>query len=49
MSQEKHPDLETVYLAGNPIEKSLGTAYRRRIQAEMPQLKQIDATYVRQS
>ncbi|KAL8286855.1 hypothetical protein RQP46_003861 [Phenoliferia psychrophenolica] len=44
-----HPSLETLYLEGNPIQATLATAYRRKIQLEMPQLKQIDAVFVRQS
>lgn len=44
-----HPSLETIYLEGNPVEKTLATAYRRKIMLEMPQVKQIDAVFVKQS
>ncbi|GAA6002407.1 leucine-rich repeat domain-containing protein [Rhodotorula paludigena] len=43
-----HPNLSTVYLEGNPLQKEMGTAYRRKVQLEMPQVRQIDATFVRQ-
>ena len=37
--------LETLYLEGNPCQ--LGDeSYRRRVKLYLPQLKQIDATYV---
>ncbi|KAH8117697.1 L domain-like protein [Phellopilus nigrolimitatus] len=39
--------LETVYLEGNPVQRSEGAAYRRKINLALPQLKQIDATYVK--
>lgn len=39
-------DLDTVYLEGNPLQKDLGSAYRRRIVLALPQLSQLDATYV---
>ena len=38
--------LETIYLEGNPVQKSEGTAYRRKIMIALPDIKQIDATYV---
>ena len=38
--------LDTVYLEGNPLQRDLGTAYRRRVMLALPQLKQIDATCV---
>ncbi|GAA5828336.1 hypothetical protein JCM11251_006203 [Rhodosporidiobolus azoricus] len=44
-----HPNLSTIYLEHNPVQKQLGTAYRRRIKLECPQVRQIDANYVRQS
>ncbi|GAA5973534.1 hypothetical protein JCM21900_005457 [Sporobolomyces salmonicolor] len=44
----RHPNLSTIYLEGNPVQKELATAYRRKIMLECPQVKQIDATYVRQ-
>ncbi|GAA5914856.1 hypothetical protein JCM6882_007822 [Rhodosporidiobolus microsporus] len=43
-----HPNLSTIYLEHNPVQKQLATAYRRRIMLECPQVKQIDANYVRQ-
>jgi protein phosphatase 1 regulatory subunit 7 len=36
-------------LEGNPLEKEMGTAYRRKVMLEYPQVKQIDATFVRRS
>lgn len=44
-----HPNLTTIYLEGNPVMKDMGTAYKRKVMLEMPQVKQIDATFVRQS
>lgn len=38
--------LETVYLEGNPCQTSDMAGYRRKIILALPQLKQIDATYV---
>lgn len=43
------PELETVYLEGNPAQKSEGASYRRKVQLLLPQIKQLDATYVYQS
>jgi protein phosphatase 1 regulatory subunit 7 len=43
-----HPNLSTIYLEGNPLQKELGTTYRRKIMLECPQVQQIDATFVRQ-
>lgn len=37
-------NLETVYLEGNPLERTLGGNYRRKIMAALPQIGQIDAT-----
>lgn len=48
LPSSRHAQLETIYLEHNPVQRDLGAAYRRKIQLEMPQLKQIDATYVRQ-
>ncbi|GAA5868415.1 hypothetical protein JCM3774_003288 [Rhodotorula dairenensis] len=44
-----HPNLSTIYLEGNPLQKELGTAYRRKIILECPQVSQVDATFVRQA
>lgn len=38
------PKLETVYLEGNPVQRSEGAAYRRKIILTLPQISQIDAT-----
>jgi protein phosphatase 1 regulatory subunit 7 len=38
--------LETIYLEANPVQASEGANYRRKIMLALPQLKQIDATYV---
>lgn len=40
------PHLETVYLEGNPAQKKEGTGYRRKVQLALPQIQQLDATYV---
>ncbi|GAA6011001.1 hypothetical protein JCM11491_005903 [Sporobolomyces phaffii] len=42
-----HPNLSTIYLEGNPVQKTLGANYRRKVMLECPQVKQIDANYVR--
>lgn len=39
--------LETLYLEANPCQATDMTGYRRKIMLSLPQLKQIDATYVR--
>ena len=39
--------LETVYLEGNPCQKGDMANYRRKVMLALPQLKQIDATYVK--
>ena len=44
-----HPNLTTIYLEGNPVMKDMGTAYKRKVMLEMPQVKQVDATFVKQS
>lgn len=49
LPESTHPALTTIYLEGNPLQKDLGTAYRRKVQLELPQLKQIDANFVRRS
>ncbi|GAA5969754.1 hypothetical protein JCM11641_008032 [Rhodosporidiobolus odoratus] len=43
-----HPNLTTIYLEHNPLQKTFATAYRRKIMLECPQVRQIDATFVRQ-
>ncbi|ORY73244.1 protein phosphatase 1 regulatory subunit 7 [Leucosporidium creatinivorum] len=48
LTSKTHPNLTTIYLEGNPLQKEMGTAYKRRIMLECPQVKQIDATFVRQ-
>lgn len=40
------PELETVYLEGNPAQKAEGSSYRRKVQLALPQIQQLDATYV---
>ena len=37
------PNLATVYLEHNPVQRSEGAAYRRKIMLLLPQIKQIDA------
>jgi protein phosphatase 1 regulatory subunit 7 len=39
--------LETIYLEANPCQTNDMSGYRRKIMLALPQLKQIDATYVR--
>ncbi|KAJ3572414.1 hypothetical protein NP233_g3101 [Leucocoprinus birnbaumii] len=41
--------LRTLYLEANPCQESDRTGYRRKIMLSLPQLTQIDATYVRVS
>ncbi|SCU98568.1 LADA_0H13938g1_1 [Lachancea dasiensis] len=42
------PELETVYLEGNPVQKNAGTSYRRKLVLNLgPTLQKIDATYIR--
>ncbi|KAJ8521128.1 hypothetical protein ONZ45_g2171 [Pleurotus djamor] len=41
--------LETLYLEANPCQMNDMAGYRRKIMLALPQLKQIDATYVRAS
>ncbi|KAH7930192.1 L domain-like protein [Leucogyrophana mollusca] len=41
------PTLETIYLEGNPCQQAEGANYRRKIALALPQVKQIDATYVK--
>lgn len=41
------PKLATVYLEGNPAQRTEGTAYRRKVMLALPQLSQIDAVGVR--
>jgi len=38
--------LQTVYLEGNPCQKAEGAAYRRKVILALPQLQQLDATFV---
>jgi protein phosphatase 1 regulatory subunit 7 len=40
------PNLQTVYLEGNPLQLEMGANYRRKIMLACPQLIQIDAPYV---
>lgn len=39
--------LETLYLEGNPCQTTDMSGYRRKVILALPQLKQVDATYVR--
>ncbi|KZT56910.1 L domain-like protein [Calocera cornea HHB12733] len=38
--------LQTVYLEGNPCQKAEGAVYRRKVILALPQLQQLDATFV---
>ena len=40
------PDLNTIYLEGNPLQKNAGPTYRLKVQMMLPQVLQIDASYV---
>lgn len=40
------PELETVYLEGNPAQRKEGSAYHRKVLLALPQISQIDATCV---
>jgi len=40
------PKLETIYLEGNPVQRSEGASYRRKVILALPQISQLDATYV---
>ncbi len=45
--QLKHIEtLETIYLERNPVQASEGAAYRRKLILLLPQIQQLDATYV---
>lgn len=44
LGPSKCPNLNTVYLEGNPAQQSEGTAYRRKLVLALPQISQIDAT-----
>lgn len=37
-------DLDTVYLEANPLQKTAGANYRRKVMLALPQVNQIDAT-----
>ncbi|UZJ52543.1 hypothetical protein CBS101457_001863 [Exobasidium rhododendri] len=41
------PELNTVYLENNPVQKTEGSSYRKKIMLSLPQISQIDATFVR--
>lgn len=38
------PKLETVYLEGNPAQRTEGAGYRRKVKLALPQVAQVDAT-----
>lgn len=40
----KCPDLNTVYLENNPVQRQEGSSYRTKIKLALPQIHQIDAT-----
>ena len=40
-------NLETVYFEGNPLQKNDMTNYRRKLKLAVPQVKKIDAEYIR--
>lgn len=41
-------ELETVYFEGNPLQKAQPVLYRNKVRLALPQIRQIDATYVQQ-
>lgn len=46
-TQLKHiASLDTVYLEQNPVQEKEGVHYRRKIILALPQISQLDATYV---
>ena len=47
LGPDKMPELETVYLEGNPGMRKEGPAYRRKVKLLLPQVRQIDASFVR--
>lgn len=47
LGPERMQGLETVYLEGNPGMKKQGAAYRRKVKLMLPQVRQIDATFIR--
>ncbi|CAO1622868.1 unnamed protein product [Parajaminaea phylloscopi] len=47
LKPQKCPKLETVYLEGNPVQKKEGAGYRRKVMLALPQVSQIDATFVK--
>lgn len=47
LGPNKMPALKTVYLEGNPAQRKEGPAYRRKVKLLLPQLTQIDATFIR--
>ncbi|CCF53620.1 hypothetical protein NDA11_006114 [Ustilago hordei] len=47
LGEGRMPRLETVYLEGNPGMRKEGAAYRRKVMLMLPQVRQIDATFVR--
>ncbi|OAV88266.1 hypothetical protein PTTG_08455 [Puccinia triticina 1-1 BBBD Race 1] len=47
LCQTAMPNLQTVYLEGNPLQLEMGANYRRKIMLACPQLIQIDATFVK--
>lgn len=49
LGPQNMPELETVYLEGNPAQKAEGSSYRRKVQLALPQIQQLDATYVRRN
>ncbi|WFD18745.1 protein phosphatase regulatory subunit Sds22 [Malassezia caprae] len=46
LGPQNMPELETVYLEGNPAQKAEASSYRRKVQLALPQIQQLDATYV---
>ena len=46
LSDTAHPNLTTIYLEHNPVQKDLGGNYHRKIMLQCPQIRQIDAVYV---
>jgi protein phosphatase 1 regulatory subunit 7 len=44
LGPKKCPDLNTVYLENNPVQRQEGSSYRTKIRLALPQISQIDAT-----
>lgn len=44
LGPSKCPELNTIYLEGNPAQRAEGSSYRTKVMLALPQISQIDAT-----